>query len=133
MQQYAFKPNQKLLNAFDFKCVFDHVDIKVGTAELLVLVIERQPNKPARLGLVVAKKNLKRAVDRNRFKRVVRESFRLNQHQLEGLECVVLSRRGALNMDSPTLKKVVDQTWQRILKKRAKKTQQANQLIEKSQ
>ena len=35
-----------------------------------------------RLGLTVAKKHLKRAHDRNRIKRLVRESFRLSQHNL---------------------------------------------------
>lgn len=121
--QYTFKRHQKLLNSHDFKRVFDHVDIKAGTSELLVLAIDNYDKKPARLGLVVAKKNLKRAVDRNRFKRVVRESFRNHQHQLEGLEFVVLSRRGALELDTSALKKVVDQTWRRILKKRAIKSE----------
>jgi len=119
--KYTFKKTQKLLTSEDFKSVFDHVDIKAGTGELLVLVFDNQDERPARLGLVVAKKNLKRAVDRNRFKRVVRESFRTHQHQLQGLDFVVLSRRGALTLDGPALKKVVDQTWRRILKKRAAK------------
>jgi len=118
MAKYAFKPDQRLLTSHDFKCVFDNVAIKAGTSELLVLAIDNHDKKPARLGLVVAKKNQKRAVDRNRFKRVIRESFRTHQHQLEGLELVVLNRRGANKIDSIALKKVVDQTWQRILKKR---------------
>ena len=119
MTQYAFRRDQRLLTSHDFKCVFDHVTIKAGTGEILVLAIEKQNEKSARLGLVVAKKNLKKAVDRNRFKRVVRESFRMHQHQLQGLEVVVLSRRGALQLDASALRKVVDQTWQRIIKKRA--------------
>lgn len=121
MTEYAFKRDQRLLTSYDFKCVFDHVTIKAGTGELLVLAIDNQNEKVARLGLVVAKKNLKKAVDRNRFKRVVRESFRIHQHQLQGLEVVVLSRRGALQLDASALRKVVDQTWQRIIKKRTKK------------
>ncbi|OUS06452.1 ribonuclease P protein component [Gammaproteobacteria bacterium 42_54_T18] len=116
---FTFKKAQKLLTSKDFKSVFDHVHIKAGTGELLVLVFDNQDERPARLGLVVAKKNLKRAVDRNRFKRTIRESFRTHQHQLKGLDFVVLSRRGALTLDGPALKRVVDQTWRRILKKRA--------------
>ena len=42
-----------------------------------------------RLGLVVAKKVLPRAVDRNRVKRVLREAFRLGQWELGGLDVVV--------------------------------------------
>lgn len=119
--QYKFTRPQRLLTSADFKRVFDQVDIKAGTGELLVLAFDCDNAEPARLGLVVAKKNLKRAVDRNRFKRVVRESFRNHQHQLQGLELVVLSRRGAKELDPLALKKAVDQIWRRINKKRAAK------------
>ena len=43
----------------------------------------------ARLGLVVGKKLLKRAVDRNRVKRIVREQFRLRRARLPVCDLVV--------------------------------------------
>jgi ribonuclease P protein component len=43
----------------------------------------------ARLGLIVGKRQLKRAVDRNRVKRVLRETFRINRSQLPGFDIVV--------------------------------------------
>lgn len=45
-----------------------------------------------RLGLVVGKKVAKRAVRRNYIKRTVREWFRLNQHQLGGMDYVVRAK-----------------------------------------
>jgi ribonuclease P protein component len=43
----------------------------------------KEPWRPiVSAGVSVAKKKLKRAVDRNHFKRMVRESFRLNKHIL---------------------------------------------------
>lgn len=42
-----------------------------------------------RLGLVVGKKQLKKAVDRNIFKRVIREQFRLCRSTLPAVDLVV--------------------------------------------
>ena len=43
----------------------------------------------ARLGLIVGKRQLKRAVDRNRVKRVLRETFRGHRARLPTLDIVV--------------------------------------------
>ncbi len=43
----------------------------------------------SRLGLIIGKRFAKRAVDRNRIKRALRESFRMDHDQLEGFDVVV--------------------------------------------
>lgn len=48
----------------------------------------------SRIGLTVAKKNVKRAHERNRIKRLTRESFRLRQHELPPMDFVVVAKRG---------------------------------------
>lgn len=57
------------------------------------LTVHYQPrpdgDNGARLGLVVAKKYLKRAVDRNHFKRIIREQFRCLRGDLPALDLVV--------------------------------------------
>ena len=55
------------------------------------LVMRYKPNahKRPRLGLIVGKKTAKLAVWRNYMKRVLRELFRLNQHQLPALDLVI--------------------------------------------
>ena len=68
----------------------------------------------ARLGLAVAKKHLKRAVDRNRIKRLVRESFRQQRDLLEGLDIVVLVKPGIETADNRTLLDALDRHWQRL-------------------
>ena len=52
-------------------------------------------NSNSRLGLAISKKVYKRAVDRNLFKRLARETFRQNQEDLESLDFVVMIKKTA--------------------------------------
>ena len=54
-------------------------------------MIHYMPNSAghSRLGLVVAKKVTRSAVERNYMKRVLRELFRLNRHRLGNIDLVI--------------------------------------------
>jgi len=71
----------------------------------------------ARLGIAAPKRQLKRAVDRNRIKRIIRESFRRRQAQLRGLDVVVLVRHGVLALDNAALFRRLDKLWNSLSKK----------------
>ena len=58
---------------------------------------------PARLGLAIAKKQIRLATRRNRLKRLARECFRQHREQLAGLDLVVMVRRAALDVDNRRL------------------------------
>ncbi len=68
----------------------------------------------ARLGITVSKRVDKRAVQRNRIKRQVRESYRLNQHELVALDIVVLARVGASEHENGALREELDWLWPRL-------------------
>ena len=59
--------------------------------KLLMLHWQPRPagSSDARLGLVIGKKQLKRAVDRNRVKRIVRDRFRLARPGLPAVDLIV--------------------------------------------
>ena len=67
----------------------------------------------ARLGLAVAKKNCKLAADRNRIKRIVRESFRKHQVELAGMDIVVLNQPGTHKVDNKALFLSLAGHWRR--------------------
>jgi ribonuclease P protein component len=111
--EFAFTRASKLLSAVEFSQVFDHSCCKAGDNAFLILAAEnRQPS--ARLGLVIAKRQLKRAVERNRVKRIARESFRHWQQQLAGVDLVVLCRHGAAGLDKAQIRRKLDRLFDKI-------------------
>jgi len=68
----------------------------------------------ARLGLAVSKRVSKRAVERNRIKRLLRESFRRVRSQLPPLDLMVMAREQAAGVPGPELLAELDALWRRI-------------------
>jgi ribonuclease P protein component len=71
----------------------------------------------ARLGISVAKKAIAGAAKRNRVKRAVRESFRLNRGLLPVADIVVQARGGAQQRDKADLRSSLDWHWQELIKR----------------
>jgi ribonuclease P protein component len=87
--EQTFARRYRLTKTDEFSSVFGFRRAIRG--KLLMLHYQPRPegNTEARLGLVVAKKLLKRAVDRNKVKRVVREQFRLRRAGLPAVDLVI--------------------------------------------
>lgn len=71
------------------------------------------PARNARLGLTVAKRFAKRAVDRNRIKRIARETFRRQRHDLAGLDLVLIARNGVAELSREQLHDALNVLWRR--------------------
>jgi ribonuclease P protein component len=67
----------------------------------------------ARLGLTVSRRAAKRAVDRNRIKRIARESFR-HQAALPPWDFVVLARPGADRAERRQLRASLDRHFEQL-------------------
>lgn len=118
----AFTKSHRLLNASDFQAVFNDARFKTSHQHLLILSRPTSlaiSDGPPRLGLVIAKKHIRLAVQRNRIKRILRETFRQHQHQLTGIDAVVLARRGLDQLDNAQLHALFAKQWARIIKKAA--------------
>ena len=112
---FRFPPSLRLKTPADFQNVFA-CPVKSTDQYFTLLAIKNSIDHP-RLGLAIAKKNIKNAVDRNKIKRVTRESFRLQQHQLSTLDIVVLARRDVAKIPSAVLTKSLTKHWHKLVEK----------------
>jgi ribonuclease P protein component len=94
--QFDFPKSRRLLKTAEFDRVFERR--RSQSDGMLVLYACKNELGYSRLGLVVSRK-AGNAVVRGRWKRCLREAFRLSQHDLPaGLDLVVLPRPGAVPM-----------------------------------
>lgn len=113
----AFSREYRLLRPRDFAHVFsaarrssDRFFTVLATPSVL------ESKKVPRLGMAIAKKQLRRAVDRNRVKRLVREHFR-NTVIPEGripLDYVVMARAAILQEDNAVLREALARHFRRL-------------------
>jgi ribonuclease P protein component len=110
-----FGKAKRLLNAKDYSRVFDSPDARASHQHLLLLAkINDGPEH--RLGLVIAKKNVRLAVHRNRIKRVAREIFRTLPSSEPPMDIVLLARRGIGQLDNAALSSILLQQWQKLVR-----------------
>ncbi len=107
----------KLLKAADYNHVFDK---PVRSSDRYFTVLAR-PNEllHARLGMAFSKKKVRRAVSRNRLKRISRESFRLTEEKFSA-DFVVLAGAQCAKATNQQLFLSLEQHWQQLNKKCAK-------------
>lgn len=118
-----FTKKAKLIKTDEFSSVFNFR--KRISAKFLAL--HYQPNSVghARLGLVVGKKVAKRAVDRNYMRRVLREFFRIQQHEINPVDLVVRVQKKFEKEDFIQIKQEFDALIAKI-NQRTQKDRQLN-------
>ncbi|MFK8018979.1 MAG: ribonuclease P protein component [Pseudomonadales bacterium] len=115
---FSFTKQCRLLCAADYGPVFEQADFKVSSKTILILARHNTQGIP-RLGLVISKKNVRLAVDRNRIKRLVRESFRTTTN-LPTVDIVFLARRGLAEQSNVALSREIERLWGVLTKKACK-------------
>ncbi len=107
---HGFSRTYRLTTKADYAAVFDE-GLKVSQGWFLVLYKNNQKNHP-RLGIIVSKRVVKKAHSRHYLKRIIREGFRTRKEQLQGLDLVVMPRKGCRLSDKTKLQKELDSLWE---------------------
>lgn len=102
----------RLTNPADFKRVFSKGRRIHQPPLSLVYVVNGLAY--SRIGLAIGKRLARRAVERNRVKRQIRESFRLRKQELDGVDCVFYLNGSTTQLSNAALRCLIDRLWQKV-------------------
>lgn len=113
VRRFGLPRAARLLKAGDFAALRGR-SRRIGVRHFLA---EYSPNdlEGCRLGQAVSRRVSKRAVERNRIKRLVRESYRLIRNELPALDILLIARPSAVEASNPVLREDLSQLWKKLL------------------
>lgn len=108
----TFPSSHRLRNPKEYKRVWNQAK-RINAPCMSIFVRENDLGFP-RLGLSLAKKNIRKAVDRNRLKRVARETFRLQQAKIGGFDTIVVIYKGAELLTPAEQYRSLQALWEKL-------------------
>ena len=112
LMSHKFPKSARLLGAHDYSRVFDNTSVRVGANAGTVIAL-RAHDGGSRLGIIVAKKNVRLATQRNRIKRLVREYFR-NHPLAASMDLVFMAKRGAEKLNNADVTRDLGRIWRKL-------------------
>jgi len=80
----------------------------------LIINYKEKSNGYSRLGVVLAKRHVPKAVRRNQLKRQIKEWFRHHKNQLQPMDYVIIVTRSAGNLSHIELKQCLESLLQKV-------------------
>ncbi len=108
----GFPRGVRLLQAADFDSVFRNG--RRSADQWFTILFGANGQERARLGLAIAKKRVRLAHERNRLKRLVRESFRQHRSTLPAVDIVVMTKTAAGKATNLELLASLQRHWTQI-------------------
>ena len=116
--EQRFLSTYRLTGKNAFSHVFDDAQA-LRTPALTVLVRENKALH-ARIGFIIKRKQISRAVQRNRARRLTKEAFRQSDVKKLGIDIVVIINQRALKFSNAELTNQVQSLWKKCLAKYSK-------------
>jgi ribonuclease P protein component len=107
-----FPKKQRLLDTVDFQSVFN--EGKKRSCRFFAIISKKNDLHLARLGIRVGKKAIREANQRNKIKRIIRESFRLHKTHLPECDYVVVIYAAANAIQKTELRQRLDEQWVKL-------------------
>jgi ribonuclease P protein component len=111
-RRFDFPRHRRLITPAQFQSVF--AAARRSGDRYFTVLYQESGGPDARIGFALAKKKLALAVTRNRVRRVGRESFRHERHNLRGLDIVVLGQPAAGLASKAELAASLSRHWRRL-------------------
>jgi ribonuclease P protein component len=108
---FLFTKKQRLSKKKEYDAVFQKAR-KIITPDFVIMYKENNTGC-ARLGLAISKKIVAKSHDRNRIKRLIRESFR--QTALPTVDIIFLARQGVEKKDNEAVYAELTTTWPKLV------------------
>ena len=112
VKRQQFPHLYRLKKPAEFRAVFN-IPKKITEPPIAVFWQKNLMAHP-RLGLAIAKKNIRHAVMRNRIKRVLREYFRQHRLSLGGFDIIIVAYKGAEALNRTELRHIVQKLWKKL-------------------
>lgn len=111
-ERLTFPAHKRLRHKSEFDAAYAR-GRRFGNGFFAVTVISNDKTGP-RLGLAIALRVARTAVERNRIRRIIRESFRVHQETLPAVDIVVSARPKALGAPRERLHGSLAALWRQV-------------------
>lgn len=115
MHQLTFPAHKRLRRKSEFDAVYAR-GRRLGNG-FFAVTARSNDKQGARLGMAVAVRAAGNAVERNRIRRIIRESFRLHQHALPAVDLVVSARATARGAPRAELHASLADLWKKVIER----------------
>lgn len=115
IKDWPFTRQHRLSGRTDFENVMK-APLHRLSADVFLLLAQKNTLTHGRLGIIIAKKTVKKANERNWVKRQCREYFRRHQHEVNPMDMVILARKGIADLSHDELTQRLDAIWKKLAK-----------------
>lgn len=115
MGENHFSRELRLLTPSHFTYVFSDATPAVSPTFTILARKSEQPRP--RLGITLSKKRIRKAHERNRIKRLIRESFRHKRHNLPNVDIIVIGKSGADDLSNQEVFTILEKLWKKLAKR----------------